>query len=83
MVLIESMAQCGGAGIKKMGLGSGMFGFAGIENALFHAGVPFEKEFKIVIRNIKIAEKYFKQSGIGYVDDQPCVEAVWTCVKIQ
>jgi 3-hydroxyacyl-[acyl-carrier-protein] dehydratase len=43
VVLIEAMAQCGGAGIKKLGLASGLFGFASIEHAQFHAGVGYER----------------------------------------
>ena len=83
MVLVEAMAQCGGAGIKKLGLGSGMFAFAGIEKVLFHKGVPLNTDFVMVISNIKITDKYFKQSGKGYAGDQLCVEGVWICVKIQ
>jgi 3-hydroxyacyl-[acyl-carrier-protein] dehydratase len=82
-ILIEAMAQCGGAGIKKLGLADGLYGFANIENANFFNGVPYGKEFKMVIRNIKIAERYIKQSGVGYVDDKPCLELTWTCVKFQ
>jgi 3-hydroxyacyl-[acyl-carrier-protein] dehydratase len=82
-ILIEAMAQCGGAGIKKLGLADGFFGFANIENANFVNGVPFGKEFKMVIRNIKIAERYIKQSGVGYVDDERCLELTWTCIKFQ
>ena len=82
-ILIEAMAQCGGAGIKKLGLADGFFGFANIENANFIHGVPYGKEFTMAIRNIKIAERYIKQSGVGYVDDEPCLELTWTCVKFQ
>ena len=82
-ILIEAMAQCGGAGIKKLGLADGFFGFANIENASFFQGVPYGKEFKMVIRNIKIAERYIKQSGVGYVDDEQCMELTWTCLKFQ
>jgi len=82
-ILIEAMAQCGGAGIKKLGLADGFFGFANIENANFLSGVPYGREFRMVIRNIKIAERYIKQSGVGYVDDEPCLELTWTCVKFQ
>lgn len=67
MILIESMAQCGGAGIKKLGIADGIFGFANIETAHFSAGVEFETLFTMVIKNIKVAEKYLKQSGVGYV----------------
>jgi len=82
-ILIEALAQCGGAGIKKMGLAYGFFGFANIENASFYNGVPYGKEFLMVIRNIKVAERYIKQSGVGYVNGERCVELTWTCVKFQ
>ena len=82
-ILIEAMTQCGGAGIKKLGLADGFFGFANIENANFLNGVPYGTEFRMVIRNIKIAEKYIKQSGVGYVNNEPCLELTWTCVKFQ
>jgi 3-hydroxyacyl-[acyl-carrier-protein] dehydratase len=82
-ILIEALAQCGGAGIKKLGLAEGFFGFANIENANFLKGVPYGKEFTMVIRNIKVSQKYIKQSGVGYVDGDRCVELTWTCVKFQ
>lgn len=82
-ILIEAMAQCGGAGIKKLGLADGFYGFANIEKAIFHKGVQFGEEFTMRIVNIKIAERYIKQSGIGYVDDAPCLDLIWTCVKFQ
>lgn len=83
VVLIEAMAQCGGAGIRQLGLGSGIFAFASIENASFKAGVEYGAAFKMVVRNIKISARYFRQSGVGYVEGQACVESTWTCVKIQ
>jgi 3-hydroxyacyl-[acyl-carrier-protein] dehydratase len=82
-ILIEALAQCGGAGIKKMGLASGFFGFANIENANFLMGVEFGKEFTMVIRNVKIAERYIKQHGVGEVEGERCVELTCTCVKFQ
>ena len=83
VILIEAMAQCGGAGIKKLGLADGLFGLANIEAANFYKGVVYGAIFKMVIKNIKITDKYFKQSGTGLVDDSPCVDLTWTCVKFQ
>jgi len=83
VILIESMAQCGGAGIKKLGLADGLFGLANVENAVFFRGVNYGKTFRMIIRNIKIAEKYIKQSGVGYVDEDPCLDMTWMCVKFQ
>lgn len=80
-ILIEAIAQCGGAGIKKLGMADGLFGLANIETARFHAGVEYERIFTMIIRNIKVTERYLKQTAKGYVDKNLCVELTWTCVK--
>lgn len=80
-ILMEAMAQCGGAGVKKLGLAEGMFAFANIENAHFYKGVEYQKVFTMVIKNIKVADRYLKQSGIGYIDGEPCLDVTWTCIK--
>jgi 3-hydroxyacyl-[acyl-carrier-protein] dehydratase len=77
------MAQCGGAGIKKLGLADGLFGFANIESANFYKGVEYGDVFRMVITNIKIADKYMKQSGLGMIGDQTCMDLSWICVKFQ
>ena len=82
VILIEAMAQCGGAGVKKMGLADGLFGLANIENASFYAGVPFHTTFTMVVQNIKIADKYIKQSGKGSVENRLCIDLTWICVKL-
>lgn len=81
VVLIEAMAQCGGAGIKKLGVASGYFALVNIESAHFTAAVEYQKVFTMVITNIKTGEKILKQRGLGLVDGKQCVEATWTCVK--
>ena len=83
VILIEAMAQCGGAGIKKLELADGLFGLANIEAANFYKGVEYGDVFKMVIKNIKITDKYFKQSGIGLVADSPCMDLTWTCVRFK
>ena len=72
-----------GAGIKKLAVANGLFGLASIESARFFKGVEYEKTFKMVIKNIKLTDRLVKQSGIGYVDDIPCVELTWTCVRLR
>lgn len=81
-ILIESMAQCGGAGIKMLNSNEGLFGLATIENAQFFKGVEYNKPVKFVIKNIRLSDRTIKQSGIAYVDDQPALEATWVCLKI-
>lgn len=83
VILIESMAQCGGAGIKILGLAEGLFGLASIETATFLSGTPYHTPVKYVIRNIRVSDKLIKQSGVAYVDEKPVLEARWLCVKIE
>jgi|SRR5687768_3535633 len=83
VILIEAMAQCGGAGIKKLGLADGLFGLANIERATFYKGVEYNSLFKMIIKNIKVSDRYIKQSGTGLVNEEPCMELTWTCVKFQ
>ena len=51
VVLIEAMAQCSGAGIKKLGLASGYFALVNIESAHFTSAVEYQKVFNMVITN--------------------------------
>ncbi|NML39655.1 beta-hydroxyacyl-ACP dehydratase [Chitinophaga sp. G-6-1-13] len=81
-ILIESMAQCGGAGIKLMGLADGLFALAAIETARFLKGADYNTPVRYVIKNIRVSEKLIKQSGIAYCNDEPVMEASWTCVKM-
>ncbi|MBL0741865.1 3-hydroxyacyl-ACP dehydratase FabZ family protein [Chryseolinea lacunae] len=83
VVLVESMAQCGGAGVKKLGFSEGLFALAGIDSAQFLKGLVYEKTFTMVIKNIRLSNKLIKQSGVGYCDNAIVVEASWTCVRIQ
>lgn len=82
MIIIESMAQCGGAGVKMLGIAQGLFGLVNIENANFYKGVKFGDKVRYEIKNIRLSEKIIKQSGIAYVDETPVADATWMCVRI-
>jgi 3-hydroxyacyl-[acyl-carrier-protein] dehydratase len=82
MILVESMAQCGGAGIKKAGLADGLFGLASLENVVFLKGVTYNEEIKYIIKNIRVSNRFIKQSGIAYAKNEPIVEATWLCARI-
>jgi len=82
-ILIESMAQCGGAGVRLLGITNGIFGLVSIEDAEFFATAKFTDKIKFVIQNIRLGEKIIKQSGIAYIGDKKIIKATWMCVKIQ
>ncbi len=82
LIIVESMAQCGGAGIKSIGLTDGFFGLVGIDKVTFFKGVSYDVEIKYKIKNIRVSNRVIKQSGIAFVKDDPIVEATWVCVRI-
>jgi 3-hydroxyacyl-[acyl-carrier-protein] dehydratase len=64
VILTETMAQCGGAGVKKLGiLGDSLFFLATIEKAKFRRQVRPNEEVKIEIKNNRISKRMIKQSG--------------------
>ena len=82
-ILLESMAQCGGAGIRKLGITGGLFGLASIEAATFLKGVEYNKLVSIVIKNIKLGDRLIRQSGVTYSDGSSALEATWTCIRFK
>ncbi len=81
-ILLEAMAQCGGAGVRLLGITEGLFALARIENANFDSNVKFGDTVKFVIKNIKLSQRIIKQSGIVYLNDEPIINATWTCIKM-
>ncbi|MEX2592179.1 MAG: beta-hydroxyacyl-ACP dehydratase [Anditalea sp.] len=83
MILIESMAQCGGAGVKLLGIAEGVFALTSIEHLRFFQGAEYNSEFKYVIQNLRISSHIIKQSGNAYMAGQQVMEATWMSVKVK
>lgn len=82
MILVESMAQCGGAGVRKLRKSEdGIFVLASIESAQFLNAVEIGKTVRMKIKNIRLGSKVIKQQGTAYVDDKPVAEATWMCAR--
>ena len=81
VILIESMAQCGGAGVNQLGiLGDSLIFLATVEKAKFRNQVRPNDEIKMVIKNKKISKSMLKQSGVAYIGDKIAAEAEWLCL---
>lgn len=63
IILIESMVQCGGAGVRLLGVTNGVFALAHIETAQFLKGVEYGMQVKYIIKNVRLSEKIIKQQG--------------------
>jgi 3-hydroxyacyl-[acyl-carrier-protein] dehydratase len=80
VILIETMAQCGGAGVKMVTGNPGLFFLAAIEKAKFRRQVRPGDEVRMVIRNLRVSKQVLRQSGLGYVGEELAVEAEWLCL---
>jgi 3-hydroxyacyl-[acyl-carrier-protein] dehydratase len=80
VILIETLAQCGGVGAKMVSKNKGLFFLASIEKAKFRRQVKPGDEVKLVIRNLRITKATLRQSGKAYVGDELAAEAEWLCL---
>ena len=81
VLLVEAMAQCGGAGVKRMGIeAAGTFFLAKLKEARFRKQVRPGERFHMEIDNIKATPNIVHQRGVGYINGEPAVEAEWLCI---
>jgi len=82
VILVETMAQCGGAGIRKLGVlgDDALFFLAAIEKAKFRRQVRPDETVRLEIKNLRITPRMIKQSGRALVGDEVAAEAEWMCL---
>ncbi len=82
VILIETMAQCGGAGIRMTGKvdKDSLFFLASVDKVKLRNRVRPGDEVKLVIKNLRFSQKTLKQSGQAFVGDQLAAEAEWFCL---
>jgi len=82
VILIETMAQCGGAGLRQLDiLKKGVvFVLASVEKAKFRQQVRPGDMVRIEVENLKVSPRVLKQSGKILVDDAVAAEASWMCI---
>ncbi len=82
VILVETMAQCGGAGIRELGTigDDALFFLATVEKAKFRRQVRPDETVRLEIENLRISPKMIKQAGKAYVGDEVAAEAEWLCL---
>ncbi|MCF7940692.1 MAG: 3-hydroxyacyl-ACP dehydratase FabZ [Spirochaetia bacterium] len=82
VLLVEMMAQCGGAGLKQAGVlaADGLFFLASIEKAKFRRQVRPKETIRIEVRNLRVSSRMIRQSGTVRVGDETAAEASWMCI---
>ena len=82
VILVETMAQCGGAGIRLAGKvdPNALFFLASVDKVKLRQQVRPGDEVKMVIKNLRVSPKTLKQSGKAFVGDDLAAEAEWFCL---
>ena len=81
VILVETMAQCGGAGVAKLGvLGDKLFFLATVDKAKFRRQVRPNEEVRMEVENVKISPRMLRQAGKAYVGNEVAAEAEWMCL---
>jgi 3-hydroxyacyl-[acyl-carrier-protein] dehydratase len=82
VILVETMAQCGGAGVRAMGkLGDdALFFFASVDKVKFRKPVRPNDTVRLVITNLRVSARMIKQRGEAWVGSDLAAEAEWMCI---
>ena len=82
VILIETMAQSGGAGLRKLGIlgDKALFFLASVDKVKFRRQVKPGDELRSEIENLRVSPNMIKQAGKAYVGDELAAEAEWMCL---
>ena len=82
VILIETMAQSGGAGLRKLGIlgDDALFFLASVDKVKFRRQVRPGEEVRSEITNLRVSTKMIKQAGRALVGGELAAEAEWLCL---
>ena len=82
VILVETMAQSGGAGLRKLGVlgDDALFFLATVDKVKFRRQVRPGDEVRSEIVNLRVSPRMIKQRGIAYVGSEVAAEAEWMCL---
>ena len=82
VILVETMAQSGGAGLRKIGGlgGDALFFLAAVDKVKFRRQVRPGDEVRSEIENLRVSPRMVKQSGKAYVGGELAAAAEWMCL---
>ena len=82
VILVETMAQSGGAGLRKLGVlgDDALFFLATVDKVKFRRQVRPGDEVRSEVENLRVSPRMIKQSGKAYVGDELVAEAEWMCL---
>ena len=82
VLLVECLAQCGGAGLATQSDDAGSILFlATVERAKFRRQVRPGDEVRLEVSTTRSSPSMIRQSGKAYVGDELAAEAAWLCLR--
>ncbi len=82
VLLVECLAQCGGAGIAAQNDDAGSILFlATVEKAKFRRQVRPGDEVRLEVTTTRSSPAVIRQSGKAYVGEELAAEATWLCLR--
>lgn len=82
VVLIETMAQAGGAALSFMGTfeKGALFFLATVDKVKFRNQVRPGDTVRIEVKNLRVSSQMIKQAGKMYIGETIAAEAEWMCL---
>jgi len=81
VILIETLAQCGGAGLVASGIvRNGLFLLVSIDNAKLRRQVRPNDKVRMEVENTKVSSRAIRQHGKAIIGDEVAAEADFMCV---
>ena len=82
VILVETMAQCGGAGARLLGKfeSTALFFLASVDKVKLRAQVRPGDDIRFHVRNLRLSPRMLKQSGTAYRGETVVAEAEWMCL---
>ncbi len=83
-ILLESLIQCGGAGVKQLGQsGGGLFALTALNKVKIYGVAILPTKITMTVYTKKVAKKLLVQSGQARMDGNIVLSAEWTCIAIE
>lgn len=81
VILIETMAQVGGAGVSHLGLlENRIFFLVSVDKAKFRRQVRPGDRVRVEVQNLRIDRRMIRQAGKAWVGNELAAEAEWMCL---
>ncbi|MBP5329347.1 MAG: 3-hydroxyacyl-ACP dehydratase FabZ [Spirochaetaceae bacterium] len=82
VILIETMAQAGGAGLsyQKIFDDNSLFFLGTVDKVKFRHQVRPGDRVRLEVTNLRVSPRMIKQQGVAYVGEEVAAEATWMCL---